>query len=120
MLLPKLFTRDLNGVLSWIDSFIAWAERGGFSEVSADATGAAVVASSQTADTFQPGHAIVWLGDTVPSDWVEADGTLIFITSAPNLYDVIGLRYDASPPANMFRLPEWDPPGTGAKWILKR
>lgn len=107
MYVPKLFGRDLPSIVGWAEKLIVFLED--FSTASS---------GEVTAETA--GFARLFYGTEVPSGWVKLDGSLLFISEAEELFNLIGLTFDPSPPANMFRLPPAPSGIAGAIWIVKK
>lgn len=110
-MIPKLWTEDLPGVLKWVREFIAQQ---------ALLQGQAVEGEAAAVSSESAGMTRVWLGSTVPEGWLLLDGSLVFVTEAPDLYALIGLSYDLTPPPNMFRLPPAPSVLASGLWIIKR
>lgn len=100
--MPKLFTNDLPGVLDWIKKYIAQEEqRTDMEPISAVGTRA------------------FYYGTTPPDGWLLVNGAYVDRTTYAALYNVVGLAFDASPPAGMFKLPPAPTPESGGIWIIK-
>jgi hypothetical protein len=66
------------------------------------------------------GHAMPSVGLTIPTGWVQADGSLLDKASYPVLYGTIGDTYaTGGESSTQFRLPNLTPVITGVPWILK-
>ena len=105
MSIPQLWSEDLPGVVAWIKKFIAQDKLAG------------VVDETSVAPLGSIGQAQLWFSAILPDGYHALDGTLIFITEAPDLFNLIGFAYDPTPPAGMFRLPNMPSP-TGT-WIIR-
>lgn len=92
MRMPKLWGDDLGSLVKWAREIISVFERQEF-------LGEASTLLSS------PGMVSLWTGQDLPSGYIRVDGSLVFISEAPLLFAEIGLRFDPTPPANMFRLP---------------
>lgn len=111
MRLPSLWTQDETGLLKWVQETIVF-----FSQLdSLEGESAEEPVTSESA-----GMTRVWLGSFVPVGWVRMDGTQIFITEAPDLFEVIGYTYNPTPLANMFQLPPAPTALAAGIWIIKR
>lgn len=105
MNMPQLWSEDLAGVVAWVKKFIAQDKIAIGGE------------ESSSAPLGSIGQSQLWFSAILPDGYHALDGTLIFITEAPDLYNLLGLAYDPTPPAGMFRLPNMPSP-TGT-WIIR-
>lgn len=111
---PQLWTRDLDGVLKWIQEVLANAAQSepGLTGFIDEPLGGGL------APALPSGFAELWLGSTPPDGYLVLDGSLVFQGEAANLFEVVGFMFDPAPPAGMFRLPDLVAPvGT---WVARR
>lgn len=106
--IPQLMSRD---PLEWIARFIAWWT----TQHSRDTSGS----NSTTSSAISTGQFLAVVG-SAPDGFLPADHSLVFINQYPELYAVVGLTFDPSPPAGSFRLPPAPTAlPTGLTWTIR-
>jgi hypothetical protein len=105
--IPQIMSRD---PLEWIARFIVWWKTNNSLPTSGS--------NSTTSSAISTGQFLLVAG-SVPDGFLAADNSLVFITEYPDLYNVIGLDFDASPPGGSFRLPPAPAAPTGLTWTIR-
>lgn len=106
---PQLWSRDLDGLIRWVEEVLANVAQNPQEESEASPTAGS--------DADLAGTAKLWYGAEPPKGWTWLNGTYLFVSEAPDLFSVVGYNFDPAPPPNMFKLP---PAPTGAPWIIRR
>lgn len=105
-MMPQLRGEDIADAIRWIKEFIAQKKLSGDT------------VASETAPVGSIGQTQVWFSVLLPEGWVKLDGSLLFVTEAPDLYALIGNADGPPVPEGMFRLPTM-PPLLGGAWIIR-
>jgi hypothetical protein len=106
MTMPQLWSEDLPGVVRWIKAFLASPSEP--TESAAD-----------TATYWAAGDVKLRVGD-VEDGWLETNGAYAYRDEDAALFAAIGLVYEPSAGALVFRLPNYAAPDAHSKWVIKR